>query len=193
MLLHLLLLILTILFIIWLLVIFLLRLIIGLFILILMPRKLLTFSTNVMFSTKDVEFETTIGLVLQSLTLTSVLYEGFPVISRHMSSLVEDIDEATIQCPGHPWLYIQIPSTLPSGMWTFRPLERSFTNLLTHSFPSHSKLLWTPTVILLANLEAAFARSAHVCLFYPITHEAGHTPSGGAWDPKWGFDSYFFI
>ena len=121
-LLHLLLLILTILFIIWLLVIFLLRLIIGLFILILMPRKLLTFSTNVMFSTKDVEFETTIGLVQQSLTLTSVLYEGFPVISRHMSSLVEDIDEATIQCLGHPWLYIWIPSTLPSRMRTFRPL-----------------------------------------------------------------------
>ena len=29
-----------------------------------------------------------------------------------------------------------------------------------------------------------------VC-FYPFTHAGGHTPSGGAWDPKWGFDSYF--
>ena len=29
-----------------------------------------------------------------------------------------------------------------------------------------------------------------VCV-YPFTREGGHTPSGGAWDPKWGFDSYF--
>ena len=30
-----------------------------------------------------------------------------------------------------------------------------------------------------------------VCV-YPVTHEGGLLLSGGAWDPKWGFDFIFF-
>ena len=42
------------------------------------------------------------------------------------------------------------------------------------------------------NYTKRYTRAWFVC-FYPFTREGGHTPSGGAWDPKWGFDSYFFI
>ena len=41
-------------------------------------------------------------------------------------------------------------------------------------------------------IQRTLVRLEPLSCFYPFTREGGHTPSGGAWDPKWGFDSYFF-
>ena len=41
------------------------------------------------------------------------------------------------------------------------------------------------------NEEITICRWSSVCV-YPVTREGGLLLSGGAWDPKWGFDFIFF-